>query len=63
MKETQPSLLKLETTDEAECPVCKTVIRPMFPLEEYACGHCGHTWQPATHATRLPLFPIKEIEP
>lgn len=63
MKEIQPSLLNLDTMKEAECPVCKAISRPMFPMQEYTCGHCDHTWQPATHATMQPLFQPKEKEP
>lgn len=59
-KEEQPSLLNLETTDEAKCPRCQVINRAMFPMEEYTCGHCGHQWQPATQATRQPLFPTKD---
>lgn len=61
MKE-QLSLLKLDTAEEAECPVCKAINRPMIPIEKYTCGNCGHEWQPATQATRQPLFTTQEKE-
>lgn len=62
MKE-QPFLLSLDTAEEAACPVCKAISRPMIPLEKYTCGHCDHTWQPATHADMQPLFVMPSSPP
>ncbi len=52
----QAQLFQQETDEAKTCPRCGCVSVPLFPLELYTCGSCGHKWIPAAQAIMEPLF-------